>query len=169
VGEENVAESLEQICAQKVIGIDTESRVARTSLDRSLDVLATVQIATPTKVFIFDALALKKVKTVFGPIEAFFKDNDVTVVGHTLGADLNGDVTGLFGYKGEVKCRRVDVSLIFKILYPKENMGLANVCKVLLGKELCKKFTMTNWNRRPLYRNQLHYAALDSVVVLEVW
>lgn len=43
-----------------MIGIDTESRVARTSLDSAYDVLATIQIATPNEVFIFDALALKE-------------------------------------------------------------------------------------------------------------
>lgn len=45
---------------EKLIGIDTESRVARTTLDNSYDVLATIQIATVKEVFIFDALALKK-------------------------------------------------------------------------------------------------------------
>ena len=28
---------------------------------------------------------------------------------------------------------------------------------------------MTKWERRPLYRNQLHYAALDAVAVIEIW
>jgi ribonuclease D len=38
-----------------------------------------------------------------------------------------------------------------------------------LGKPLCKAYTLTNWRRRPLYKNQIHYAALDAVVVIKIW
>jgi ribonuclease D len=39
----------------------------------------------------------------------------------------------------------------------------------VLGKQICKEYTLTDWDRRPLFRNQLHYAALDAVVVLKIW
>lgn len=39
----------------------------------------------------------------------------------------------------------------------------------MLGKDLCKTYTFTNWERRPLLKNQLHYAALDAVIVLKIW
>ena len=38
----------------------------------------------------------------------------------------------------------------------------------MLGKEVCKKQTLTNWNRRPLRANQLHYAAMDAFCVLKI-
>jgi ribonuclease D len=38
-----------------------------------------------------------------------------------------------------------------------------------LGKPICKEYTLTDWDRRPLFRNQLHYAALDAVIVLKIW
>ena len=85
-----------------MIGIDTESRVARTSLDTSYDVLATIQIATSKEVFVFDAYELKKNTIEIPQIQAFFTNKDVTIVGHTLEADLNGDVTQLLGFKGKV-------------------------------------------------------------------
>lgn len=84
-----------------MIGIDTESRVARTALDSSYDVLATIQIAAGKEVFIFDALALKKGTIELPQIQVFFKNKEVSVVGHTLSADLNSDVTSLLGFKGE--------------------------------------------------------------------
>lgn len=28
---------------------------------------------------------------------------------------------------------------------------------------------MTNWERRPLLKNQIHYAALDAVIVIKIW
>ena len=102
VNQDNLKSSLERLCEEKVIGIDTESRVARTSLDNSYDVLATIQIATSKEVFVFDAYELKKNTIEIPQIQAFFTNKDVTIVGHTLEADLNGDVTQLLGFKGKV-------------------------------------------------------------------
>lgn len=39
----------------------------------------------------------------------------------------------------------------------------------MLGKEICKDQTLTNWRRRPLRKNQIHYAAMDAVVVLKIY
>lgn len=55
------------------------------------------------------------------------------------------------------------------MLYPGIKPGLASITKTLIGKELCKEYTLTNWERRPLLKNQLHYAALDAVVVIKLW
>jgi len=63
VNRHNIDDCLEEMCQADIIGIDTESTVARTTLDTNYSLLATVQIATPTKVFIYDAKDLKKVHT----------------------------------------------------------------------------------------------------------
>jgi len=39
----------------------------------------------------------------------------------------------------------------------------------VLLKEVCKKQTLTNWARRPLRKNQLHYAAMDAFCVLKIY
>lgn len=83
--------------------------MARTSLDKGYDVLATIQIATAENVFILDALALKQKKAPKGIVDKLFRNKNAAVVGHTLTADLNGDVTGLLGFEGEVLCQKVDV------------------------------------------------------------
>ena len=52
------------------------------------------------------------------------------------------------------------------MLYPEEKKGLANMCAKVLGKPICKKYTLTDWGRRPLLLNQVHYAAMDAFIVI---
>lgn len=64
----------------------------------------------------------------------------------------------------------VDTCKLFKAIYPNEkHSNLAHICLKVLGKEVCKKQTLTNWARRPLRRNQLHYAALDALAVIHIY
>jgi ribonuclease D len=46
---------------------------------------------------------------------------------------------------------------------------LASIAETLLEKGICKEYTLTNWDRRPLLRNQIHYAAMDAFIVLKLW
>lgn len=62
----------------------------------------------------------------------------------------------------------IDVKDQFSELFPKEKVGLASICEKILGKPICKEYTLTNWQRRPLNMNQLHYAAMDAFIVLKI-
>lgn len=53
---------------------------------------------------------------------------------------------------------------MFEVLHPEERKGLANMCDKILGKPICKKYTLTDWGRRPLLLNQIHYAAMDAFI-----
>jgi hypothetical protein len=102
-------------------------------------------------------------------VQQFFENPNVLIVGHTLSGDLNGDVTSLFGFEGTVKCKTVDIVPVFKKNYPNKRAGLTWISEEVLGKPICKQYTLTDWDRRPLYKNQIHYAALDAVIVLRIW
>lgn len=43
------------------------------------------------------------------------------------------------------------------------------MCEKILGKPLCKTYTLTDWGRRPLLLNQIHYAAMDAFVVIMLY
>ena len=92
------------------------------------------------------------------------KNPEKTIVGHSVHDDLKLLLSS-FGVDG-FKCKVVELKTMFSVLYPAERVGLANMCHRVLGKPICKKYTLTDWERRPLLLNQLHYAAMDAYIVV---
>ena len=64
----------------------------------------------------------------------------------------------------KIKCEIIDLVKIHGSV-----ISLANLCTKWLKKPICKEYTLTNWSRRPLLRNQVHYAALDAFIVLKIY
>lgn len=48
-------------------------------------------------------------------------------------------------------------------------LGLATIAKLYLGRPLDKRARMSDWERRPLTPAQLHYAALDAHVLVQIY
>ena len=51
----------------------------------------------------------------------------------------------------------------------KQTIGLATLCKVVLGKELDKRQQISPWNRRPLSEAQVRYAANDAHSLIRIY
>lgn len=83
-----IEETLEQLLEADMIGIDTESLVARSKFDKDIDILATVQIANKKKVYVVDPVKIKK-PNIVKLFEKFFSDPAKTVVGHTIQEDFH--------------------------------------------------------------------------------
>lgn len=52
---------------------------------------------------------------------------------------------------------------------PKKTFKLADLTDMLLGLKLDKSEQLSNWQSRPLRKNQIVYAAMDAVVVVELF
>ena len=67
------------------------------------------------------------------------------------------------------KCQLIDIQDSLDKNKEATNYSLNTICKNLYNSELCKVEQCSNWNERPLRLRQLHYAALDSHLLLSIY
>jgi ribonuclease D len=128
--------------------------------------LAVIQVASRNKIYLFDCFKINSPL-----IGNYFKDyfnGDGIKLGHAVCQDLRAICTQLHIPKSVE--RVIDTWHIFKGLFPEEKFSnLSHICKRLIGKEICKVQTLSDWRRRPLRLNQKHYAAMDAFIVVKIY
>ena len=63
----------------------------------------------------------------------------------------------------------IDIIDIFQQRYLEKAESLSKLCFNFLGKNLCKGCQCSQWDVRPLNKFQLHYAALDALVCIQIF
>jgi ribonuclease D len=64
----------------------------------------------------------------------------------------------------------IDITQMFKALHPNEKYSsLSFLCLKFLNRKLSKYEQRSNWNRRPLKKTQVHYAALDALACVLIY
>ncbi len=152
-----LAELCERWRQQGAVAIDTEFMRS----DTFYPIAALIQVGDGRGCYLLDPLAIGD----FEPLRALMLDTSVTKVMHSCSEDL------------EVFQRLLDV--VPKPIFDTQigaafaglgfSIGYANLINSLLGIELPKGETRSDWLQRPLSQAQLKYAALDVAHMLVIY
>ena len=149
----DTATALEQLCAQLQdspwIALDTEFIREKTYYPQ----LCLLQVANAEHVACVDVLALNDLT----PLLEVLYDPASTKILHSAYQDLEI----FFNLRAALPSPVFDTQLAATLLGLGEHIGYGNLVKTLLGVELDKSQTRTDWSRRPLDPAQLAYAADD--------
>jgi ribonuclease D len=143
----------QELSASRWIALDTEFIRESTYYPK----LCLIQIADQEHAACIDPLAVDDLSPV---LEILYRP-DITKVLHSAHQDLEI----FFNLRGSVPAPIFDTQIAATLLGCGEQIGYAALVKLLLGVELDKSQTRTDWSRRPLETRQIRYA-LDDVLFL---
>ena len=123
--------------------------------------LCLLQLANQDMVALIDPLAIHNLDALY----ALLYDSSMTKVFHSARQDLEL----FFHIKGHVPLPIFDTQIAASVLGHDEQTGYAGLVKAILGVELEKSQTRTDWKRRPLSHRQLAYAADDVIYLVRLY
>jgi len=134
-----------------VLGIDTEFLRERTYRAQ----LGLVQVSDGRKAWLVDMIRLRD----SDPLRRLFSNPDIVKVFHSASEDLEV----LWHALGVAPGPMVDTQIACALLGQPLQMSYQHAVKWLTGVEVDKELTRSDWIRRPLKPEQIHYAATDVV------
>ena len=135
------------------LGIDTEFVRERTYRAD----LGLVQISDGATAWLVDPVAIGSLD----PLTELMEQQGITKVLHSSSEDLEV----LLHVLGVLPEPMVDTQIACAMLGQPLQLGYHHAVKWLLGIDIDKDQTRSNWCRRPLSSKQLHYAAMDVVLL----
>lgn len=158
-----------------IYGIDCEWRPNFSKHEANPVSILTIASSTVRRiqqVFIVDMLALRGSFMLDSKLFALFTSPEVVKVSMGLAADLKllrNSYPSFDSFTVPVAAY-ADLLHGYKQVFANQSPGgLVGLCKTLLGKPLCKHQQISDWNERPLSSAQLHYAAMDAHVQIQLW
>lgn len=155
--DEQLAALCQQWQQQAALAIDTEFMRTSTFYPQA----ALFQVGDGQGCYLIDPLAIKD----FSPFQALMRDPKVVKVLHACSEDLE-----VFRYFLQVvPAPLFDTQIAAAFTGDGFSMGYARLVQALLGVELPKSETRSDWLQRPLSQSQLRYAALDVAYLMVVY
>ena len=145
---------LENLSVESIIAVDTESD----SLYSYFEKVCLVQISTPHDDYLVDPLVFD-----ISPLGEIFANPNLEKIFHAAEYDLM-TLRRDFGFTFR---NLFDTMIAARILgWPR--YGLANILNTRFGVKLNKRFQQYDWGRRPLSRQALDYASLDTHYLIDL-
>ncbi len=143
--------------AEPLLAVDTEFLRTNTFYPK----VGLLQLAAPGICYLVDPLTGMNLDG----LQALLFDADRRLVMHACSEDLEV-FQGLFGdVPGNVFDTQVAASMVSR----DQQLGLQRLILTFTGVEIPKDETRSDWTKRPLTDNQMEYAALDVVCLLQVY
>ena len=154
-------EALEQICLEfrksSWLAVDTEFEREKTFFPE----LCLVQIANEDEVAIIDPLSINDLDAMY----ELLYNTEIVKVFHAARQDLEI----FFNSHKKIPTPVFDTQLAAPLVGFDEQIGYANLVSKMLGVNLSKAHTRTDWKRRPLQQAQLEYAADDVIYLAKIY
>ncbi len=153
-------EQLEALCndltAERVIALDTE--FIRT--DTFYPKLALIQVSNGRQCWLIDVLQV----TLYNGLKALLEDDSRVIILHACAED-----TEVLEYALDIRLAKIfDTQIAAGIVNTGYSMGYARLLESLLGIQLDKQQTRSNWLARPLSTAQLQYAEDDVTYLHQI-
>lgn len=156
-----------------VVGFDCEWLPPLISINDSP--VALFQIATRSGAFLLDMLKLHDSSLLDSKLLTLFANPHIVKVGMSF----DGDLRKLRESCPSLVCFQVPTNQGSVTAYAdlgtlnrqtfKGSGGLKDIAQRFLSRPLCKAEQRSGWDKRPLRKRQLHYAALDAYVEILLW
>lgn len=148
-----LAALVKRVAREPELAVDTEAA----SFHRFIDRIYLIQLSTRHETAVIDPLTVGEVSA----LGAVLADPAIEVVFH----DADYDLRILDRDCGVRACRVFDTRVAAHLL-GEPAVGLAALLEKYVGVHLDKKYQRADWSRRPLPREMLDYAALDTQYLL---
>lgn len=154
---EDLVKFVESIKDSEAIAVDTEFMREKTYYSK----LCLIQIASAKTSAIIDTIALKDLS----PLEEVFLNPDIVKVMHASTQDLE-----IFAKEFSAPVAPIfDTQVAGTLLGYQNQVGYGQLISDLLGVQLGKSDTYSDWSRRPLSPEQIEYARDDVTYLIQAY
>ena len=155
--QESLAELCTEMSRSNFVAIDTEFIREKTYYPQ----LCLIQVATDTTLACIDPLLVKDL----APLAKILFDSNITKVFHAARQDM--EIFSLLFSRPPAPV--FDTQIAATLLGSGDQIGYANLVHTLLGVQLDKSQSRTDWLKRPLDTAQVEYAADDVRYLVKVY